>query len=199
MRAERSVVTEEARRMQRSHPLLYQTIHDIDFMQWLKESTAERVYAEAAKDVFEGADTTDVILSTLRFADGTVGCIETGSILPSASPAGNQANFHLKGTAGMARLDAPGQDVRITTDVHETPDTTIFPTVNDRIGGAIAREMDHFGAVLRGDEDPRTTLDDGLRAEAVAHAMLRSLDTDTPQTVDWPVDAPDGTEAAADD
>lgn len=199
MRAERSVVTEEARRMQRSHPLLYQTIHDIDFMQWLKNTPVERVYAEAARNIFEGTGATDVILSTLRFADGTIGCIETGSILPDASPAGNQANFHLKGTAGMARLDVPGQDVRVTTGSHETPDTSIFPTVNDRIGGAIAREIDHFGAVLRDDEDPQATIEDGLCAEAIAHAMLQSLDTGAPQAVDWPVDVPDETEAAVDD
>jgi myo-inositol 2-dehydrogenase/D-chiro-inositol 1-dehydrogenase len=183
MRAERSVVTEEAERMQRSHPLLYQTIHDMDFMRWLKGAPVKRVYAEGTQNVFADTDVTDVVFSTLRFADGTIGCIETGSILPSGSPAGNQANFHLKGTEGMARLDAPGDDVTVTTETHETPDTSLFTMVNDRISGAITEEMDHFGGILRGDTAPAATLDDALQAEAIARATRRSLESGAPETV----------------
>lgn len=198
MRAERSVVTPEARRMQRSHPLLYQAVHDIDVMQWLNPSPVERVFAEGAQNIFEGTDVTDDIVATLRFENGVIGSLETGSILPDAAPAGNQANFHLKGTRGMARLDAPGTDLCVTTDTHETPDTTIFPIVNDHIGGAIAREIDHFGAVLRDDAQPQATLEDGLHAEAVAHALMDALDTETPQPVDH-APAGDHTEAVSDD
>lgn len=186
MRAERSVVTSEARRMQRSHPLLYQAIHDIDFMRWLNPSPVERVYAEATQNVFEGTDVTDNIFATVRFQNDVIGSLETGSILPENAPAGNQASFHLKGTEGMARLNAPGNDLRVTTDIHETPDTNVFPVVNDHIGGAIAREIDHFAAVLRDDASPQATLSDGLRAEAIAHAMCNAFDTGTPQIVDHP-------------
>jgi predicted dehydrogenase len=180
--------------MQRSHPLLYQTIHDIDFMRWLKGTPVKRVYAEGAKDIFADTDVTDVIFSTLRFADGTIGCIETGSILPSGSPAGNQANFHLKGTDGMARLDAPGDGLSVTTETHETPDTSLFTEANDRLSGAIVAEMDHFGGVLRGDTAPAATLDDALQAEAIARATRRSIETGAPELVTDNA-ATDGSEA----
>ncbi len=183
IRAERSVVTSEARRLRRSHPLLYQTIHDVDVARRLTGSAVETVYSVASQRIFDG-DHHDVIHSTLSFADQTVAAIETGSILPEDSPAPNRARLSVKGTEGTAELAAPGDDLELCADGTTFPDDTIFPTVNGRQAGAIRSEIDHFARVVRDGEPPVATLEDGLKAGAVARACRRAIDADGPVAVE---------------
>jgi predicted dehydrogenase len=183
IRGERSVVTSEARRMRRSHPLLYQTIHDVDVARRLTGSEVETVYSVGSQRVFDG-DPHDVIFSTLSFADGTVACIETGSILPEGSPAPNRARLSVKGTDGTAELAVPGDDLELSTDRASYPDDTVFPVVNSKQEGAVRGEIDHFARVIRGRESPVATLDDGLRAGAIARACRRAIDAEGPVPVE---------------
>ncbi len=183
IRAERSVVKSEAHRMSRSDPLLYQTIHDMDMTRWLTGSEVDEVYSVGAQRVFEGEEY-DVTFSTLSFADGTVASIETASILPEMSPAPNRARFAVKGTEGTAELATPGNGLELCTDQPRFADTTIFPEVNGRITGAIREEIDHFSRVVRDVEQPVSTLDDGLRAGAIARACREALHRDQPVKVE---------------
>jgi myo-inositol 2-dehydrogenase/D-chiro-inositol 1-dehydrogenase len=176
LRAGRSVVTEEARRMRRTHPLLYQTIHDIDALRWIVDEPVKRVYSQSTTDRLADVGRTDVILTTLTFADGTVACIETGSVLPKGSPAGNLAYLDVTGTDGGARIETPGQSFTATTDRVQYHDTGLFPTVRGKVGGALAREIDHFASVLIDGTEPVVTVEDARRAEAIARTAIAAND-----------------------
>jgi myo-inositol 2-dehydrogenase/D-chiro-inositol 1-dehydrogenase len=176
VRAGRSVVTDEARRMRRTHPLLYQTIHDIDLLRLLVDEPVARVYSEATAERLADVGRTDVILTTLTFADGTIASIETGSVLPEGAPAGNLAYLDVTGTEGSARIETPGQSLTTTSERVRYHDTGLFPTVRGELGGALAREIDHFASVVLDDADPAASVTDARRAEAVARAAIDAID-----------------------
>lgn len=183
IRAERSVVASEARRLSRSHPLLYQTIHDIDLARGITGSDVVTVHSTGVQRMFDG-ENYDTIFSTLTFGGGTIASIETSSILPEESPAPNRARLSIKGTEGTAEIAAPGNDVEVCTEHTSYPDVSICPTVNERAVGALRNEIDHFIDVVRDGVEPIASLEDGLQAGETARACRRALKSDEPVTVE---------------
>lgn len=188
LRAERSVITEEAKRLSRADPLLYQTIHDVDMACWLVGEPIDHVYATSNREVHDDPVDDDVIHSLITFTDGTVLALETGSILPANGPAPNRAHLGIKGTKGTAEVRTPDRDLELATDRTEHVDSTVFPTVNGSPTGAIRTELDHFERIVAGKVDPLVSVRGGMYAAAVGRATRRSIRTGTPEPLDPPID-----------
>ena len=112
-------------------------VHDFDYLLWLSPSRPARVYTESVAKLHRSAgyDIEDHTFTLIRFADGSVGCVEAGWVLPDTHP--RQADFKLEviGTRGMAQIDATAHDLAICAEAGwQVP----------RLGYALDAEIAHF-------------------------------------------------------
>jgi predicted dehydrogenase len=130
-------------------------------------------------------DVPDAMHATLTFADGTVATLTGYGILPESTPGGIEAEFELVGTAGTATVDTPGTTLSITdADGYDRPDVRHWPVVNDRMDGAVRRQIDAFAAAIADDGRLLASLRDGARAQAVADAIHDAAGTSGSVDVD---------------
>lgn len=150
--------------------LLDLAVHDFDFLRWVC-GDVERVFAR--RTAWDEAETT---LTTLRFADGTVGHVDARwTDTPGAS---SGAGFELSGDAGLLEYDDADS---IPVDLR----TTIEPFGEDEVSIPLARDpyrrqVDHFLDCVRGDDDPRVTIEDAVASLRVSLAALASADRAEP-------------------
>ncbi|KAK5740447.1 hypothetical protein LTS12_024964 [Elasticomyces elasticus] len=156
-------------------PLLINMIHDIDLLQYLL-GPITRVHAESTipqrgHEVEEGA----AIL--LRFASGVVGTFIVSDATPSPH------NFE-GGTGENPMITTTGTlsvgDIKMTKHAEgeakgwsSSFDETALP-----VGGEIPfdEQVGHLVRVVRGQEEPKCTGEDGLRALVVVDAIKQALD-----------------------
>src|SRR5690606_31927485 len=68
--------------------LLFLGVHDIDIVNWYLDSRPVSVYCASASGVLraKGFDVDDVSFTTIRYASGAVGVVESGWLLPPTYP-----------------------------------------------------------------------------------------------------------------
>jgi len=147
---------------------------------------------------FADGDQSAVIYSTLRFAKGAVGVLETNWARSDSHPAHRTDEVRLTGTDGYARmvLDAEERGAKIsvesTTDSEEheqgrpaIPAHSYLPTaeLHGQRTDSYRWQLDHFIDVARGGAAPLTTWEDGLRALQLATALTESYERGTPVEV----------------
>jgi myo-inositol 2-dehydrogenase/D-chiro-inositol 1-dehydrogenase len=148
-------------------------IHDFDVCRWILADEAASVYAagscltDPAIGQAGDADTTAVTIRTRR---GRLCQINTSR----RAAYGYDQRFEVLGSRGMLQA---GNHRPTEVSVHRAEGISSDvpePFFLERYRAAYAREMLHFGAVLRGEEQPRTGIDDGVRALEIAEAATRS-------------------------
>ncbi|MDE2448607.1 MAG: inositol 2-dehydrogenase [Gammaproteobacteria bacterium] len=154
------------------------TIHDFDVAGWLLAEPIVEVFAMAAclvDPAIGAADDIDTAKVLLRTASGRIALISNSR----RSGYGYDQRIEAFGSAGSARVD------NITTStvaVWAEKGATRAPFQNfflERYAEAYRLEMDHFAAVLRG-EQPEVGFADGVRALELAEAAERSRVTGRP-------------------
>lgn len=182
-RVKRGIPMQESRRIgERGHPLFYMNIHDIDAILAATDQSISEVVAYERRGALEDIDVPDATQALLRFDEGLTAVVEGYGILPDDTPGMIDAAFELYGTEGTATVETPGNTVTIHTDRYDRPDTRHWPVVNERMDGAVARQIDRFARAIDGDETMLATVYDGYRTQAVAEAIRRSLTEDRPVT-----------------
>lgn len=156
---------DRARLGARTTVALYYAVHEFDIARWLAGDITA-VHGEGSGDMLSGA---------VRFASGAHGTIQVGWCLPDRTPGYGMAgvtvvgeNGALKVTQGDNGITIVGADGLIDTDV------AYAPVVNGRVGGMLAREVDHFVAVAAGREKPICTAADGAAAVRASLALERA-------------------------
>lgn len=164
-------------------------VHDFDLLRWVHPVPVAEVHAVAGRGaVFERTGLDDHVVTTIRFADGAVGLVESAWTLPRAyadwpvpsawGPAGNN-RLEVFGDAGMLSNDMGlrGQQLVAFDDGHgfRAAGLRHQPVVHGRVGGALAAQTAHFLAVVRGEAVPVAELEDARRAIALTEAAERSL------------------------
>lgn len=150
------------------HPAYWLSPHDVDLMRWITGAEVVRVQAHLAEGVF----------ADLWLSDGTVGRFEnTWSAPATLNGVWRWGLFDLEASAGRAEITPSEQgftlfhgDGRL-----ESPDSVGHPELHGRITGAFAALVNHFLAVVGGDESPIMTAADGLATVRVAAAIERSI------------------------
>jgi myo-inositol 2-dehydrogenase/D-chiro-inositol 1-dehydrogenase len=154
------------------------TIHDFDMARWLLAEPVVEVYAMAAclvDPAIGAADDIDTAKVLLRTASGRIALISNSR----RSGYGYDQRIEAFGSGGAVRVD------NLTTDtvaVWREQGATRAPFQNfflERYAEAYRLEMDHFAAVLRG-EEPAVGFADGVRALELAEAAARSHSTGRP-------------------
>jgi myo-inositol 2-dehydrogenase/D-chiro-inositol 1-dehydrogenase len=154
------------------------TIHDFDMARWLLAEPVVEVYAMAACLVdaaIGAADDIDTAKVLLRTASGRMALISNSR----RSGYGYDQRIEAFGSAGAVRVD---NMTATTVAVWGEEGATRAPFQNfflERYAEAYRLEMDHFAAVLRG-EQPAIGFMDGVRALELAEAAARSHATGRP-------------------
>lgn len=185
VRAKRAITRAESERVgARGHPLYYMNIHDIDAAQWCVGSDVESVTAIERRGELTHLDVPDATHATLVFSDGTVGTVTGYGVLPEHTPGGIEADFELVGTNGAVTVETPGTTLSVVdSEGYDRPDVRNWPVVNDRMDGAVRRQIDAFANAMVDDGELLASLRDGARAQAVADAVREAIDADGPISV----------------
>ena len=158
------------------------TIHDFDVARWLLAEPVVEVYAVAAclvDPAIGAADDVDTAKVLLRTASGRIAFISNSR----RSGYGYDQRIEAFGSGGSVRVDNVATS---TVAVWGEAGAAQAPFQNfflERYAEAYRLEMDHFAAVLRG-EQPAVGFDDGVRALELAEAVGRSVATGRPVSLD---------------
>ena len=154
------------------------TIHDFDVARWLLAEPIVEVYAMAAclvDPAIGAADDIDTAKVLLRTASGRIALISNSR----RSGYGYDQRIEAFGSDGSVRVD---NLTTTTVSVWDEEGASRAPFQNfflERYAEAYRLEMDHFAAVLRG-EEPAVGFADGVHALELAQAAGRSHATGRP-------------------
>jgi myo-inositol 2-dehydrogenase / D-chiro-inositol 1-dehydrogenase len=154
------------------------TIHDFDVARWLLAEPVVEVYAMAAclvDPAIGAADDIDTAKVLLRTASGRIALISNSR----RSGYGYDQRIEAFGSGGSVRVD---NMTATTVSVWGEEGANGAPFQNfflERYAEAYRLEMDHFAAVLRG-EEPAVGFADGVHALELAEAAGRSYATGHP-------------------
>ena len=153
-------------------------IHDIDFVRWCFGEVT-RVFSRGLS--FAGENGRDHALTTLRFANGAIGHIESSWAHP---PGQFRTRFEIAGTEGLMEWDSQKDAPFRLAQLHE--DGTVdrntaspWATEND----PYYAELAHFLDCLENGTSCRVTPHDGLMAVKVSLAAIESVRTGMPVTI----------------
>lgn len=180
----RGVIDVPTRVAKWSHPIFYMGVHDIDMLRWYSGDEVEQVYAASSFKVL-GGGTPDTIMAILKFRRGAVATLEVTWILPSEFNATLESTIDVFGEKGMVRVESLDQGVQacIRGSGYEFPDVMHWPEIRGRIEGDARRQMDHFIHIIRTDEEPLVTAEDGYASLLVALAIIKSIESGEPVNV----------------
>lgn len=187
MYARRITPINEARRLNgRVTPLTYIGVHDIDQMLWYHPVPVKSVYARALHGrVSEQLGTYDSAWVMIEFEDGAIGMLEVGWCLPESwarwtkpfSWGGfGDVRMNVIGSHGNLNLDFTPMDLfGVGMEGWMFPDTRHWPTIHQKVAGAVKLEIEHFFECISEDKQPLVGGEDGLRVLEIALAAEKSI------------------------
>lgn len=155
-------------------------VHDYDAVRWIVGSEITHVFAQSHVGFLagQGYPVEDATWALLTFANGALGAVEEGWILPDTHPSGFEQRLEITGTKGRVELADARQDLTIMTEHRAArPDTGAWPVINGQVTGALAREVDHFLDCVRHGQPPLVNGEAGLTALRIALAVEESART----------------------
>jgi predicted dehydrogenase len=176
--ARRNATVRSGRRLQgRTDAVLFQGVHDIDFLHWLTGARVTRVWAESVSKVLTDLNIPDATMATLRFANGAIALLEQSWALPIGVPTLLDAQLEVIGSKGAAYIDFHQPSLSLFTDgAWSQPDVILS------LPGAhyLKDELEHFAAFLASEVEPKVSGEDALEALCVALAIVESAKTGKP-------------------
>jgi len=148
-------------------------IHDFDVFRWIMQEEAATVYATGScltDPVIESAGDVDATAVTIRTRGGRLAQINT----IRRAVYGYDQRFEVLGSKGMLQAgNHRPTEVTLWSSGAVTMDKPEYFFL-ERYRAAYAAEMAHFFDVLGGRASPRTSIDDGVKALALAEAATIS-------------------------
>jgi len=175
-------------------PILLNLIHEVHNLRML---CGEIVSVQAlASSAVRGFAVEDTVAITLAFASGTLGTFllsdtaasarsweQTSGENPAYARADDADCYVLSGTRGSLAIPT----MRLTRYAHDEDRSWWKPFVEERLeradGDPIARQIAHFGQVIRGECEPLVSLADGIANLVVTEAIAKAARTGRPQPV----------------
>jgi len=150
-------------------------IHDIDQMNWLTGSKAQRVYGERVRKVCSEFGTDDAYMALVRYENGAVGMLETSWVLPSSHPRFLDARLHIIGSNGGIYIDQNTDGILISDQQgFRAPDLSYWPVSGGLLEGDLRAAIHHFLTCVADDRHPIVGGDDGRKALEIALAIKES-------------------------
>jgi UDP-N-acetylglucosamine 3-dehydrogenase len=158
----------------RTHPVIENSIHDIDLMLWY---TGDRVHRVRGYDRnANGSKHADTFWGILEFAGGALGVVETIWLLPKCAGVLLDDAFQLVGDAGIGNISFfPGGLTFWRESGFEIPDVSYDPRVRGAALGALRDELAYFCDCVREGRQPSIiTAREAKNAVRVALALMES-------------------------
>lgn len=149
-------------------------IHDFDMARWLLGEEPDEVSASGSSIVDPAigeAGDIDTALITLRTPGGRL-CSISNSRRTSY---GYDQRVEVHGSLRTARVENQPETQLLVSSGDGRTGSGIKHFFHDRYAEAYRMEMRHFISVIMGNETPRTTVQDGLRALELADAAAQAL------------------------
>lgn len=176
--ARRNATVKSGRRLEgRVDAMIFQGVHDIDFLQWLTGSKITKVYAEATSNILKDLKVNDTTMATLRFKNGVIGLLEQSWALPESMPSPLDVELEVVGTEGSAYLDLRSQSISIISSGKLNQPDLIYGLPDQHF---LIDEYDHFAKYLKGEVQAKVSGEEALSALEVAEAVMRSAKSGDP-------------------
>ncbi|NPV09489.1 MAG: Gfo/Idh/MocA family oxidoreductase [Anaerolineae bacterium] len=161
-------------------------VHDVDAMRWMGGSEVRRVYACSTRKVLHDLGVDDVVISSLHFEDGSIGCVESNWIMPDALPSRFDFRLEVVGTKGKADVELYEQGAWVHDGKQlRMLDPTFRPTLYSQQPLILREELQHFVHCVLEDRQPVVGGKDGKAATAVALAIEESIRQGQPVDVEY--------------
>jgi myo-inositol 2-dehydrogenase/D-chiro-inositol 1-dehydrogenase len=148
-------------------------IHDFDIFRWILDDEAVTVHASASclvdQAIAEAGDV-DSTAVTIRTKRGRLCQINTSR----RAAYGYDQRFEVLGSGGMLQAGNHAPTAVVASTSKAVSRDLPLHFFLERYRAAYANELAHFFAVLAGKDKLRTTIDDGLKALALAEAATTS-------------------------
>ncbi|MGJ4844728.1 Gfo/Idh/MocA family protein [Leifsonia sp. Le1] len=174
----------------RVHPVWESCIHDIDLAVFFHAEPAARVFATESRAAGDAAPS--VISAIVEFASGATSTIQSAWTVPLRGPQSLAGLLALDGTIdgeaqligslGTARQRLIGDALTVwTDDASLTPDLSLWPEEDGRVGGALRAEIAYASAVFRRERaNSIMPVDQAVWGVAIAEAVVASSATGEP-------------------
>jgi len=161
-------------RYDRTHPVLENSIHDIDLMLWYVGERVRRVRGFGRRAT--GRKHHDAFWGVLEFEGGSLGIVETIWLLPQKAGVLLDDAFQLVGDRGVGNLSLyPGALSFWRDDGFEIPDSGYDPRIRGAAAGALRDELMCFCECVRNHRQPEViTPREAKNAVRVALALVES-------------------------
>jgi myo-inositol 2-dehydrogenase/D-chiro-inositol 1-dehydrogenase/scyllo-inositol 2-dehydrogenase (NAD+) len=158
--------------------------HDFDSVRWLMGSDISRVYAEAEAIAVpelkkQYPDFYDRAVVTLRFANGSLGLIDSGCPVKY----GYDARVEILGTEGIMLIGELKYQAVFVCKKETGVYTSTFPSWRDRFKEAYLEEDKHFIDCIINDKNPLASGEDGRAALEAVLAATKSIKEGRPVTL----------------
>lgn len=158
----------------RTHPVVENSIHDIDLMLWYTGQPVRKVRGFERRVL--GPKHAEAFWGVLEFEGGALGVVETIWLLPKAAGIMLDDAFQLVGDKGIGNVSlVPGALTFWRDDGVETPDVSYDPRVRGAAYGALRDELAYFCDCVRNDRQPEIiTAREATNSVRVALALAQS-------------------------
>lgn len=162
-----------------------QTVHFFDLVRWISGLDPVEVYATGtalAEPRLADYGDVDTSVATLRLPNGALAQIDSTRRIGY----GYDERIEVLGSSGMieARRQRTGSVSRYQAG--QVIDDGLHPGWFERVRPTYAAALDHFVSSLDQDGPVSPSLDDGLKAQAIAEAATRSLTSKCTEPIDYP-------------
>lgn len=171
----------------RIHPVYESGVHELDLIVWYAGSRCVRV--SAFERNMSGYAYPDLFSAVMTFENGIVASLDSSWMVPSGGPRNLVETLELDGTIdarievigdrGTAQYTLAHPGFTIWTDSGiQHPETTLWPTGPEGIGGAITAELDHFVRRIADNKpSPIMPLADSVHVMEIADAIVRAAES----------------------
>jgi predicted dehydrogenase len=158
----------------RTHPVVENSIHDIDLMLWYTGQRVKKVRGFERRVL--GPKHAEVFWGVLEFQGGALGVVETIWLLPKAAGIMLDDAFQLVGDKGIGNVSlVPGALTFWRDDGAEVPDVSYDPRLRGAAYGALRDELAYFCDCVRHNRQPEIiTAREATNSVRVALALAQS-------------------------
>lgn len=163
-----------------SSPVHFVGTHCYDLIRWYMGCEAAEVYAVGHKGILQakGVDAYDSVTALLTMENGCTWTVENAWILPDGFAKADDGRTEILCENVMIRVDSQHRGVEFFDDRKQyTPNVCFVQDFGGRPTGFCIDPLNDFVRCLKTGKKFRANLEDGVQAERIAEAVLRSADT----------------------
>jgi len=157
------------------------SVHDADLLRFVSGLDVTKVYAQATAKVLKDEGHYDSLLAVLSLSTGALCAMEACWVLPSCYKAALDGFLEVIGTKGVIYVETMHQGLTVVNQAGPVyPDTMRYQERDNRGGGLVREQMEHFVDCIDHGRPPKCTARDGYEAIRICQALQNSITSGQP-------------------